>query len=148
MERIKCKGSNCKNNCCLAFNGISDRIKPFGKDVAFSDIILSKDDYDRLLKNGHHELVEEGTNGFYKLKTSPEGVCSAFIDGKCKIYSCRPTVCRAYPFYIDMFAGLCTIRDCCACPDDDEINKYRDDIAAVISVYKMWIALYEEKLAK
>lgn len=146
MEQIKCKGYKCKNNCCLAFNGISDRIIPFNNEIGFSDIILSEDDYNNIIDNGHQEFVEISTNGLPRIKTSPDGICSAFIDGKCSIYGCRPMVCRAYPFYIDMFAGLCTIKDCCAAPDDCDINKYADDIKAVISVYKTWIQMYEKKL--
>ena len=148
MEQIKCKGSACEKNCCLAFNGISNRIKPFDSDIKFSDIIIFEEDYNNIINHGYQEFVEIPINGLPRIKTSSDGVCSAFVDGKCSIYNCRPSVCKAYPFYIDMFVGLCTIKDCCVAPTDYDINKYADDIRATLSVYKAWIDLYENKLEK
>lgn len=148
MTKIACKGLECKNNCCLAFDGISERISPFSPSVKFSDIILSSDDYNLIVQNGYSDYLEINANGLMKLRTSSNGACSAFVNGKCGIYSCRPMVCRAYPFYIDMFAGLCTINDCCAAPDDYSISKYAEEIRSVISVYRAWIEYYESVLQK
>ena len=148
MEQIKCKGSACEKNCCLAFNGISDRIKPFDSEIRFSDIILFEQDYNNIINHGYQEFIDKSINGLSRIKTSSDGVCSAFVDGKCRIYECRPLVCKAYPFYIDMFAGLCTIKDCCVAPSDYDVDKYSDDINAAISVYKSWIELYEKQLKK
>lgn len=148
MTTIKCDSKKCKNNCCAVFDGISTHLTPFGGSFKFSDIILSIEDYRLLCENDHIDLIEIGNNGLIKLKTSDNGLCSAFKNGKCTIYDYRPTVCRAYPFYIDMFAGLCTIKDCCAAPQKGNIVDFLDDIKAVISVYKKWITYYEQIISK
>lgn len=145
MGNIKCDVNNCKHNCCASFNGVSETISPFGKSFKFSDIILSKDDCSILIDNGYQYMIES-KNGINKLKTLHNGLCSALKNNRCSIYEYRPTVCRAFPFYIDMFAGLCTITDCCVAPKEGKIIDYSEEIKAAISVYKNWIEYYEDIL--
>lgn len=148
MNHFLCKGKLCNKNCCMEFNGISDRIIPFRGLIDFSDIVLSKDDFAALIEHGYQRFIDTSNEKIYKIKTSETGVCSAFSSGKCLIYDFRPTVCKAYPFYIDMFAGLCTIKDCDAVSNDSNMIDYIDDIRAVLEVYKKWISFYEEMLSE
>ena len=148
MKQVLCKGISCSNNCCLEFSGISDRLTPFDSSIHFSDIILSQDEYDNLIMHGYQQFVDVSNNKFRAIKTSEDGVCSAFLNGKCQIYDLRPALCKAYPFYIDMFAGLCVINDCEAVPKECNMTNYTEAISSAISAYKNWIYYYERELEK
>ena len=143
---IQCDSLKCNNNCCSAFSGISSHLTPFGKLACFSDIILTNEDYQLLIKAGYAEFIEIGEEGLKKLKTLKDGCCCAYQQGKCTIYENRPTICRAYQFYIDIFAGLCVINDCPSAPNNDRIIEYAEDIKTVLAVYKYWIEYYERIL--
>lgn len=144
-----CKMNNCKHTCCGPFCGISQEISSVDQRP-FDEIVLTDKDYETLCKNGYSHLVEDGVssvNGktYHKMALEPDGTCKAFVDGKCQIHEFNPTLCRAFPFYFDLFAGLCCIT-CEGFSEDNwvELEKCAPFIEAAKEMYRFWLDFYSE----
>ena len=109
-SRFNCLGNACPSHCCRAYEGFSDRLIPLN-GVKFSEIILTDKDRKMLLELEREDLIVYGTNGIAQIKTAKDGTCYALKDGRCSIYSARPSICRAYPFYLDFYVGLCVLKE-------------------------------------
>lgn len=143
---FSCLESNCTHCCCAEFNGISPHLSSI-ENRSFSSIILTSDDYKEIVNAGFSELTQTRDNGEHTLKTKEDGTCFALVDGCCSIYNVRPTVCRAYPLYIDVFAGLCLQTDCDGVRKTLESSRdWSCEIESVIKMYKHWIDYYERML--
>jgi len=138
MNKLKCLESQCPHHCCKEFDGISAKISPFENTHSFSDIFLTDEDVSELVSLGYNNLIIRTESGLSKLKTFEDGLCSALEDGKCAIYPHRPTICRAYPLYIDMFAGLCIMNDCPA-TSKELCCSFTDELHSIIKIYEFWI---------
>lgn len=105
-----CLREECPHSCCGPFGGVQRGIESI-EGRGFSEIILTPADYSRLASAGKLHLAEKaGTH--YRMRLTEDGTCSAFKDGRCSIHQVKPTVCRAFPFYVDMFVGLCAVTTC------------------------------------
>lgn len=134
----RCLGAECPNNCCGPFTGLQASLKPIS-NVSHSDIILLPEDMERLLKISRKDLVKkQGSNCFLRVKQ--DGTCYALAQGRCTIYDSRPTLCRAYPFYIDLFTGVSIHTTCPGIGRGmtplDEIRPY---LKAAKTVYDFWL---------
>ena len=134
-----CLGDKCPNNCCGPFGGVQRGIDSIdGKK--FSEIILTPEDSKRLLESGCSNLIELTSNGGYRMRTEKDGTCVALKDGLCTIHHLKPTLCRAFPFYIDMFVGLCGITDCPGFGEGwTDLNSLDGEIKAAGEMYKFWV---------
>ena len=146
---FRCKTNGCKHTCCGPFEGISSELTNIDSRP-FDEIVLTPEDYERLCENGYRELVEEGiskVNGkkYYKMALESDGTCKAFKDGRCSIYKVSPTLCKAFPFYFDMFSGLCAI-DCEGFSDDTwvEIKHFESFFDSVRKMYRFWLDFYAD----
>lgn len=140
-ENIKnfcCLGEKCPNHCCGAFNGISVKLRPMN-GIKFSEIILLPDDVRNIKAMGHEEMIEKAPNGIMVLKTAEDGTCMALKNGRCLIYDARPAICRAYPLYLDMFAGVCAVTECKAFTENITINHCEGAMESLLKVYQYWI---------
>ena len=82
---------------------------------------------------------------YYKMALEADGTCKAFVDGKCSIHEISPTLCKAFPFYFDMFSGLCAIS--CEGFDDNhwtEISSYKSNFENARKMYEFWLDFYSE----
>jgi len=142
---FSCLVDDCPNSCCGPFAGFNNELESVDKRP-FSEIILTDDDVDILFDQGYADLIEEniGANGkhYYRMKLLPDGTCTALKNGRCSIHKINPTLCRAFPFYIDMFVGLCAIK----CPgfgedwtSSEELQVYFD---ATKDMYNYWLQFY------
>lgn len=61
---------------------------------------------------------------YHKMALEDNGTCKAWQDGKCAIHDFSPALCQTFPFYFDMFAGLCAIE--CEGFDDDTWTDLKD----------------------
>ena len=79
------------------------------------------------------------------MKLEEDGSCSAFLDGKCSIHSVKPSICRAFPFYIDMFVGLCAVSANCPGVGSGwiSIEEINPEIQATMAMYSFWIKRIE-----
>lgn len=159
-----CLGSECPNTCCGPFHGtralqaalthadlgavllgINDPPEPEGVVSIFALIRLSDTDLRWLQDAGLDRMVvRRGTmeQPAYYLKIREDGTCAALdSDRRCKIYAHRPTLCRAFPFYFDLFAGLSMVS---SCPGVDAgqstVGELQTEILAAVEMYELWLA--------
>lgn len=141
MINFECRGDSCKNCCCGVFKGVNDRLSNIDSRP-FDEIVLTEEDYENLYKCGRSDLIEEGYSNqmhknYRRLVLNKDGSCPARIDGKCSIYAYRPTLCRAFPFYFDMFTGLCAVS--CEGFSDDRRVDLKDCAPAFEAARKMYV---------
>ena len=108
-----CKMDKCTHSCCGPFEGISNEICNIDHRP-FDEIVLTEEDYRVICEKGYAHLIEEGYSEatkkvYHKMALEADGTCKAFVDGKCAIHDFSPALCQAFPFYFDMFSGLCAI---------------------------------------
>lgn len=146
---FSCKMNGCKHTCCGPFAGISSELNNID-NRPFDEIVLTKEDYEEMCSNGYAEFIEEGIskiNGkkYYKMALEEDGTCKAFVDGKCSIYKHSPTLCKAFPFYFDMFSGLCAI-SCEGFSDENwvDIENIKPFLESAKKMYRFWLDFYSE----
>lgn len=146
---FRCKMCACKHSCCGPFAGISNELTSIDSRP-FDEIVLTPEDYEGMCEAGLQEFIEQGVspvNGkqYFKMALAEDGTCKAFKDGKCSIYQHSPTLCKAFPFYFDLFAGLCAI-DCEGFSDDGwvDMEAVKPMIEYAKKMYKFWIDFYED----
>ena len=150
---FRCKRNRCEHSCCGPFRGITKELINIDKRP-FDEIVLTEEDYERLYNSGYADLIEEGYSAemekkYYKMALLPDGTCKAFVNGLCSIHKLSPTLCKAFPFYFDMFSGLCAI-SCEGFSDEhwtdlDEYNEYFDNAR---KMYEFWLDFYGKKKDK
>lgn len=135
---FKCLAERCETPCCGPFAGLDRGLAPCFVS-SFSDLYLLDEDVDRLLKAGRGDLLEHSPDGF-RLRLKADLSCSAFRDGLCTIHSIRPTVCRAFPFDFDVFAGLVLISKCPGVNSGwSDADDFQNAVEALGKVYDRWI---------
>ena len=142
-RRFHCKTPACSKHCCKSYNGNADRLQSIDNNN-FSEIILLPEDKERLLAAGYECLVKEsGNKHHFIIATEEDGTCLALENDICTIYDLRPAICRAYPLYLDMFAGICEQRECSGVIDGDPREYNKETISSAIDVYEYWIKYYK-----
>lgn len=143
-KRLKCLGTNCPNHCCKEYSGFSDRLQAVS-GIGFSEIILLPRDVENLQKAGMDSLISRSSDGHWTIKTSKEGICSALKDGRCSIYPIRPAICRCYPLYLDLYVGMCELKECPGVETGNPKQYDDDSIEELLSIYEYWIQFYRAK---
>lgn len=159
-----CLGSACPNTCCGPFHGTralvalrsADELgEVIGTDASgesdvdlevsiFAQIRLLEEDVQRLQEAGlEHMIVRRGSqiDPAYFLRLNSDGSCAALSEHKlCTIYQARPTLCRAFPFYFDLFAGLSMVESCPGVgAGESTLDELAGSIDAAIEMYEHWI---------
>lgn len=142
---FKCLGADCPNHCCGAYSGGSSALHPLGS-IGFSEIILLPEDVERLKNAGYEHLIRTNSEGIATIHTASDGTCAALKDGRCNIYDARPAICRAYPLYLDMFTGACTLNECKAVPPDLQLCNCKEALYSLFDIYQFWIDYYRNKM--
>ena len=142
---FRCLGKECPSHCCGPYGGVCDNLRPLGS-VRMSEIILLPKDTVALERAGYSHLIRRDASGITKIDTAPDGTCAALADGRCSVYAYRPAICRAYPLYLDMFSGVCTLTECKAVPDDICLEDYPEMLENLLEIYLHWIDFYRKKL--
>lgn len=144
-----CKQSNCQHSCCGPFTGISSELKSVD-NRPFSEIVLTDEDYALVCENGYEHLTEVGFSEFnkktyHKMSLKDDGTCKALVDGKCSIYKVSPTLCKAFPFYFDMFSGLCAI-SCEGFSDENSVDleEVKPFLKNAEKMYRFWLDFYSK----
>lgn len=113
MLHWACLKDKCPNPCCGPFGGVS---ADFASIFALrpSEIALTYDDERRIVellgREAEASMEHRGDEAFVQLNT--DGSCPYWQKGFCAIHAAKPSVCRAYPLYLDMFTGLNIITLC------------------------------------
>ena len=146
---FKCKAEHCEHCCCGPFEGITKELCNIDRRP-FDEIVLTPEDYQKIYDNGYSDLMEEGysqemNKSYHRMVLEPDGTCTAWKNGKCLIHDFSPTLCRAFPFYFDMFSGLCAI-NCEGFSDENwtEIEDYKYALDAAKKMYEFWLDFYSE----
>ena len=145
MSHFRCLGSDCPNHCCGPYSGISPLLRPLGH-VKMSEIILLPQDAEALKAAGAERFIRQNENGVMIMDTSPDGTCAALKNGRCEVYDSRPAICKAYPLYLDMFAGVCALEECKAVSSDLRPEDLGDALRNLLDIYQYWIDFYRQKL--
>ena len=147
MINFKCLGAQCEKNCCGPFHGVNKTIEAI-RTKGFHNIYLTPEDKHRLIQNGYGLYIDKDEHNRSVIKLNNDTSCTAFCNGKCLIHSIKPSLCKAYPFYIDMFSGLCGIVE--ECPGFGAgwtpVDKILKDISASIDIYQFWLDDIKEGL--
>lgn len=144
---FRCKMNDCAHSCCGPFSAITDNLNSV-EGRPFDEIVLTEQDYKNIYRAGFGDLIEEAKSeamnkSYHKMALFPDGTCKAFVDGKCIIQSVKPTLCKAFPFYFDMFSGLCAIN--CEGFDDQNsipVSSLSSCFEAARKMYEFWIEFY------
>jgi Fe-S-cluster containining protein len=156
-----CLGSECPNTCCGPFHGTravdamvkqEDLGKIIGKDPdtdpdlvsIFAQIRLTETDIERLRNAGNDWLMirrGDTSTPHYYMRLQEDGSCAALgADGMCSVHASRPTICRAFPFYIDLFAGLSMVNSCPGVGAGEQtVERLMPEITAAADMYEFWI---------
>ena len=144
-----CKAQNCRHSCCGPFNGISKELCSI-ENRPFDEIVLTDEDYLIICENGHFDLVEEAYSEiaqrhYYRMALEADGTCKAWKNGRCSIHEYNPTLCQAFPFYFDMFSGLCAI-ECEGFSDDNwsDLDDHKASIEKAKKMYEFWLDFYSK----
>lgn len=134
-----CLREDCPTSCCGPFGGVQRGIDSVA-GRRFSEITLTDDDARKLLEGGCSHLMEATADGHNRMKLLEDGTCSALKDGRCSIHKIKPTICRAFPFYVDMFVGLCGVTECPGFGSGwTPIEDLQDEVKAAKEMYSFWL---------
>ena len=140
----------CQKSCCGPFAGITSHLTKI-EERPFEEIVLTPEDYKKIYSAGHAELIEEAYSEhmgkkYYKMALECDGTCKALKNGLCSINDIKPTLCKAFPFYFDMFSGLCAI-DCEGFSDEywTEVENCSYALESAKEMYEFWLDFYTKK---
>ena len=146
-EKFNCKKQKCTSSCCGAFNGISDSMIPIGTRK-FYDIILTPKDLEHLHNSHFKDFIYIAEDGIGRVKTAEDGTCQAFKAGKCLLNKFKPTICQCFPLYLDIFIGLCAIKNCPSVTEDHTIESFTSELEKLIEMSEFWLTHYKQTLKK
>lgn len=98
-----CLKEACPTGCCGPFSNIGERP---------SRIALTEEDVRRIIEAGGSHVIELTEDDTLSMKLSADGTCAALENGRCSIHTFKPTICRAYPFQVDITGDLFGITAC------------------------------------
>lgn len=144
-QKFYCNKQNCKKSCCGAFDGVSDRIAPID-NRSFKEIVLTLYDLEKIIASEFVDYIYIAKDGLGRVKTKTDGSCLAYESGQCLINDVKPTICRSFPLYLDIFVGLCTVKDCTAVKDEHNIKSYQNEIKYFLEMCEFWMSYYRKEL--
>ncbi len=142
---FKCLREQCSKPCCGPYSAISPQLQPLGS-VLPTEIVLTPKDINLLKTAKRDDLICYEKEKLPRIKTDFDGTCAAFKNGQCEIYPNRPSICKAYPLYMDMYMGVCLLKECPGCFEDADIDAFSESISCLLDVYQYWIDHYRKHL--
>lgn len=138
-----CLKDECPENCCKLFDKKSSLKSVFNIEESY--IPLTENDLERNEAIRKH-AIRKADDNFY-METDEGGECPLFENGLCTIHEDRPLSCRAYPFFLNKYNGLCIDEDCPGIGEGwTEMSKVRKMIDALFSLHQEQIKSTERKL--
>ena len=143
---FSCQQDRCIDSCCGAYSGFYDKLISIdGRD--FKDIVLTDEDVMAILNSEYFHLIYQGQDGLYRLLTDTDGYCAAYKSGRCLINDFKPTICKCFPLYLDMFVGICSHKNCPAAKADYTLFDYESEVQSLIKMSEFWISHYRKLLS-
>ena len=140
---FNCLGAACPNHCCGAYNAVSPSLRTLG-EVQPTEIVLLPKDVEQLEAAGLHDLIRRGNDGHWRIITESDGRCAALKNGECSIYESRPSICKAYPLYMDMYTGACVLKECPGAAENMRLEDFQEAMNSLLDVYQYWIDHYRK----
>lgn len=140
-----CRQQECTKSCCGIYAGFSDKLNSVD-GRSFTDIILTDDDAQSLLNSEYRDLVYLGDDGLYRIATAEDGVCCAYRLGRCLINDLKPTICKCFPLYLDIFIGLCSQKECIAVDAQYKLLNFRNELEPLLNMCEFWITYYRKQI--
>ena len=142
-----CMLANCPEGCCGAYSGFSKYLSSVDKRE-FKEIVLTDRDASLLKNSKYSEYVYQGSDGLFRIYTSEDGCCKAYRNGKCSIEELKPTICKCYPLYLDIFVGICSILSCPAVDSNFSLSQYEDELIPFLDMCEFWVNHYKRIINK
>jgi Fe-S-cluster containining protein len=119
---------------------VQNKLFPLYKH-GFSDIALSKENVGYIRRIGKKDRIYlDSKIGLWFVKLNKDKSCPFHIKGSCEIYKSQPPMCKAYPFYLDHFAGLCIDTSCPGVGKCwTKIKSLKKEINALKEINDLWI---------
>ncbi len=137
---FSCLQQDCPQTCCGPFSGVHKGIESIG-NREFSEIVLSNEEARKIIGGGFSDLIDIAPDGYYRMRLLSDGSCMALNNGLCTIHPLKPLLCKAYPFYIDMFAGLCASTSCPGFGAGwTSMKDLESEILSTLEVYRNWLS--------
>ena len=138
-----CLGDKCPKNCCSEFKNHSHLTSLF--NIPESLIPLTEDDMKRC-KQLSRFAVKKDDCCFY-IQTDENGRCPFLKDNKCTIHDKRPLSCRAYPFFLNKYNGLCIDKNCPGIGKGwTDISEIKKMISSLFKLHEFQIRCLKDKL--
>lgn len=137
-----CLGGDCPTSCCDAYEGVDPNLLPV-YEHGFSDIPISAKTKEQIDEMGEGDKVSyDDKIGMCFIDLNDDKSCPFLEDGLCSIYGLEPPICRAYPFYIDPFGGLCMDQACPGVGGDKwtDVENLKSDLLSLIKEYEIYLA--------
>ena len=137
---FRCLKEKCPKSCCGPFNGVQSKLFSLYKH-GFSDIALSRENVDYIRKIGKKDKAYlDNKTRLWFVRLNKDKSCPFHIKGSCGIYKSQPPMCKAYPLYLDPFAGLCIDTSCPGVGKGwTKIKDLKKEINALKEINDLWI---------
>lgn len=146
-----CLRDGCPKSCCGSFkdrNRIYNKLYKSCFNIGHEQIFLTPEDKNRIEKKMGKKFIKTLEESTY-IKLNKNGSCPYLKKGLCSIYSIRPQICQAYPFYLDLASGLNVD---ILCPGIGKgwtkISEVRKYIKAMFKVYQFQLKINQKKFLK
>lgn len=128
-----CLEDKCPENCCGPYDYKGNKVSLFGNRGNLIPLIPR--DF-LTLESKKHKFALTEDQGMY-INTHCNGTCPFLKENKCSIYHKRPAGCRAYPFFLSKYSGLCVDTNCPGWGKGwTELHDIRIMVAEMIRVYE------------
>ena len=147
-----CLRDKCTKSCCGSFK---DRNRKYSQlytpcfNIGHEQILLTPRDKKIIKKIKGQKFIKILNDRNLYIKLNKNGSCPFLKNGLCSIYTIRPQICRAYPFYLDLASGLNVD---VLCPGIGkgwtEIKAIRKYIKAMVKIYQLQLKLNQKFLKR
>ena len=132
----RCLGDRCGDNCCAHYpSATKGYVSVFG--VPQGEIPLLESEAEALVAEGLGSRTHRLADGFMYLALNESGGCPfVTLSGLCERHDARFASCKAYPYFIDKYAGLVVDTTCpgveSGCFDVDRARESLDALAELM----------------
>ena len=142
-----CLKEKCPQNCCGHFEDKLPSCVSL-ENIKHDEILLLSDEVIKYNKKNLANNIARISDDSYIKLTRKDRSCPFLVDGQCSHYEHRPHLCKAYPFYIDLFSGINMDLSCPGVGKGwTKLSNIRKNVKSLTKIYKKHIKDVEKKYA-
>ncbi|HAS00131.1 MAG TPA: hypothetical protein DEA43_02435 [Candidatus Moranbacteria bacterium] len=143
-----CLRDKCAKNCCGAFEDPLPNFVSIEGQERYEIEVLPNEI--KKLKNDCKDCIKSNADkGKSYMNLYKDHTCVLLKNGMCSKYEKRPSVCRSYPFYIDLFSGLNIDNSCPGVKKGwTNVSDLHINLSSLIKLYKSHIKNIEKKYVR